>query len=84
MLHLNWKLTTWTIHDMYKKHINLTQTDRKLAVYQIQRNVFDIGGSSTGSERIGKHLKRQKGEGVENENVCYVKGLQNQWSRGDS
>ena len=35
----------------------------------IQRNVFDVGGSSTGSERIGKHLKRQRGEGVETENV---------------
>ena len=31
----------------------------------IRRNVFDIGGNSTGSEGIGKHLKRQKGEGVE-------------------
>ena len=28
----------------------------------IQRNVFDIGGSDTGSAEIGKHLKRQKGE----------------------
>ena len=26
----------------------------------IQRNVFDIRGSSTGSEGIGKHLKKQK------------------------
>ena len=31
----------------------------------IWRNVFDVGGSSTGSERIGKHLKRRRVEGVE-------------------
>ena len=49
----------------------------------IGRNIFDIGGSSTGSERIGKHLKRQRGEGVETENVWDVEGLQYQWSRGD-
>ena len=35
----------------------------------IWRNVFDIGGSRAGSERIGKHLKRQRGEGVETKNV---------------
>ena len=28
----------------------------------IQRNVFDIRGSSTGSEEIGKHPKKQKRE----------------------
>ena len=37
----------------------------------IQRNVFDIGGSSK-SERIGKHLKRRRGEGVETENSSGV------------
>ena len=47
----------------------------------IRRNVFDVGGSSTGSERIGKHLKRQRGEGVETVSVCDVEGLQYQWSR---
>ena len=36
----------------------------------IQRNVFDIRGSSTGSVGIGKHLKKQKGEGVQTENIC--------------
>ena len=35
----------------------------------MRRNVFDVGGSSTDSERIGKHLKRQRGEGVEIENA---------------
>ena len=40
----------------------------------IQRNIFNVGGSSTGSERIGKHLKRQKGEGVETENICNIAG----------
>ena len=49
----------------------------------IWRNLLDVGGSSTGSERIGKHLKRQRGEGVEIENVWDVEGLQYQWSRGD-
>ena len=49
----------------------------------IWSNVFDIGGSSTGSERIGKHLKRRRVEGVETENVCDIEGLQYQWSRGD-
>ena len=29
----------------------------------IPMNVFDIGGSSTRSERPGKHLKRQNREG---------------------
>ena len=50
----------------------------------IQRNVFDVGGSNTSSEGIGKHLKRQNGEGLETENVYDIKGLQYQWSRGDS
>ena len=27
-----WKLAMWTIHDMYMKHIKLTQTERKLTV----------------------------------------------------
>ena len=36
----------------------------------IWRNVDDVGGSSTGSEGIGKHLKRRKGEGVETESIC--------------
>ena len=49
----------------------------------IQRNVFDIGESSTGSEGIGKHLKRQKGEDIETENICNVQGLQRRRSRGD-
>ena len=40
----------------------------------IQRNIFNLGGSSTGSEGIHKHLKRQKGEGVETENICNVAG----------
>ena len=30
----------------------------------VWRNVDDVGGSSTGSEGIGKHLKRRKVEGV--------------------
>ena len=47
------------------------------------RNMFNVGGSSTGSEGIGKYLKRQKGEGVETENICDVKKLQWQRSRGD-
>ena len=42
----------------------------------IQRNIFDIGVSNTGSEWIGKHLKRRKGEGVETENICDIKELQ--------
>ena len=41
----------------------------------IQRNVFNVGGCSTGSEGIGKHLKRQKA-GIETENICDVEGLQ--------
>ena len=49
----------------------------------IWRNIFDVGESSTGSERIGKHLKRRRVEGVETENVCDIEGLQYQWSRGD-
>ena len=39
--------------------------------------------SSTGSEGIGKHLKRQKGEDIETENICDVQGLQRRRSRGD-
>ena len=35
----------------------------------IRRNVFDVGGRSTGSEQIGKHLQRRKGEGIETENI---------------
>ena len=35
----------------------------------IRRNIFDVGGNGIGSERIGKHLKRRRGEGVETENV---------------
>ena len=42
----------------------------------IRRNIFNIGGSSTGSEGIGKHLKRQKGKGVETKNICDVEELQ--------
>ena len=40
----------------------------------IQRNDFDVGESSTGSEE--KHLKRWKGEGIDTENICDVKELQ--------
>ena len=39
----------------------------------IQRNVFDVGGSNTSIEGIGKHLKRRKGEDVETKNVCDVR-----------
>ena len=39
------------------------------SVKQIRRNVFDVGGRSTRSERIEKHLKRWRGEGVETKNV---------------
>ena len=46
-------------------------------------NVFNVAGSDTGAERTGKHLKRQRGEGVETNNVCDVEGLQYQWSRRD-
>ena len=31
----------------------------------IWKNVFNVGGNDTGSEGIGKHLKRQEGEGIE-------------------
>ena len=44
----------------------------------MQRNIFDVGGSSTGSERRGKHLKRLRGEGIEIDNVCDVEELQYQ------
>ena len=39
------------------------------------KKVFDVEGCSTGSEGIGKHLKRQKG-GEETKNICDVEGLQ--------
>ena len=39
-----------------------------------RRNIFDVGGSSTGSKAIEKHLIRQKGEGIETENICSVEG----------
>ena len=43
----------------------------------IWRNVFDVGGSNTNSERIGKYLKRWKGEEIETENIlCDVEELQ--------
>ena len=42
----------------------------------IQRKIFNIGVSNTGSEGIGKHLKRQKGEGVETENIYDIEELQ--------
>ena len=45
-------------------------------VEYMQRNIFDIGGSSTGSEGIAKHLKRRKGEGIETENICDIGELQ--------
>ena len=41
-------------------------------VEQTQRNVFNIGGSNTGSEVKTIHLKRWKGEGVETENISDV------------
>ena len=40
----------------------------------IQRKVFNVGGSSTGSERIGKHLKGWRGEGVETKMFATSKG----------
>ena len=49
----------------------------------IQRNIFDVGGSSTGSEEIRKHLKSRKGKSIEIENICGVEGMQQQRSRGD-
>ena len=57
--------------------------DSTARVEWLRRNVFDIGESSTGSEGIGKHLKRQKGEDIETENICDGQGLQRRWSRGD-
>ena len=47
--------------------VMVSYTSRLLyfSVKWIWRNVFDVGGSSTGSEEIRKHLKRQKEEGVE-------------------
>ena len=36
----------------------------------VWRNVDDVGRNSTGSEGIGKHLKRRKGEGVETKSIC--------------
>ena len=44
----------------------------------IWRNVFDVGGSSIGSERIVKNLKGRRGEGIETKNVCDIEGLQYQ------
>ena len=41
----------------------------------------DVGGSSTGWEEIGKHLQRQKGKGVETENICDIEGLHWLWSK---
>ena len=42
----------------------------------IQRNIFDVGRSNTGLEGIGKHLKRQKKEGIETKNTCDIDELQ--------
>ena len=42
----------------------------------ILRNIFDVGRSNTGLEGKGKHLKRQKEEGVETENKCDIDELQ--------
>ena len=36
----------------------------------MRSNVFDVGGSNIGTKGIGKHLKRQKGEGIETEKIC--------------
>ena len=41
----------------------------------IPRNILDVGGSNTGLEGIGKHLRMQK-EGVETENRCDIDELQ--------
>ena len=30
-----WKLATWSIHEMYMKHVKVTQMDRKLTVYRL-------------------------------------------------
>ena len=30
-----WNLTIWSIYDMYTKHINLIQRERKLTVYSL-------------------------------------------------
>ena len=35
----------------------------------IQRKVFDVEGSNTGLEGIGKYLKKWKGEGIETKNI---------------
>ena len=48
----------------------------------IRRDVFDIGGSSTGAEGIGTPKEAER-EGVETKNICDVQGLQQQRSRGD-
>ena len=45
-------------------------SEPRVTIEWIRRNVFDIGGSSTGSERMQKLLKRQKGEGIETVNLC--------------
>jgi len=39
-------------------------------------NVFDVGGSSIGSEGVGKYRKTQKVDDVEIENTCDVDELQ--------
>ena len=39
------------------------------------RNIFDVGGSNTSLEGIGKHPKRQK-EGIETENTYDIDELQ--------
>ena len=73
LLSLHIKLNDWCVVESSIAHIEW-----------IQRNVFDTRGSSTGSEGIEKHLKKQKGEGVQTENICSVEGLQWQHgSRGD-
>ena len=49
-------------------------TDGGIACIEwIRRNIFDVGESNIGTEGIGKHLKRQKGEGIETENVYDVR-----------
>ena len=60
-------------------HATINQRRRLIdggRVEWIGSNVFDVGRSSTGSEGIEKHLKRQKGEGVETESICNVGELQ--------
>ena len=45
-------------------------TDGGIVLNGFGRNVLDIRGSSTGSEEIGKHLKRRKEESVEIVIIC--------------